>query len=185
MKTGLEIQTDRLVLRAWNTGDEDQVAFHRLNSDPAVMQFFASIRTRQETDTLLDRVLKMNSEQGYGWVAIDLKSTGEAIGFSGIASVNDFDAAFLPADEIGWRLLPEHWHRGYATEAATALLEHAFDVLNSGRIVSFAVPANVASVNVMKRIGMIAQPELDFDHPNVPDTHPHLKRHVVYTSNRP
>ncbi len=184
MKTGHEIQTDRLILRSWNLSDEDRLAFYRLNSDPQVMHFFPFRRTRKETDELLDKVLKMNRDQGYGWAAICLKDTNEAIGFSGIAPVNYFDAAFLPADEIGWRIVPEHWRKGYASEAAAALLQHAFEALDLKRVVAFAVPENIASVNVMKHIGMKAEPQFDFLHPNVPDTHPHLKLHVVYAANR-
>ncbi len=106
------------------------------------------------------------------------------IGFAGIAPVNYFKAAFLPGVEIGWRLLPEFWGHGYASEAARSLLTHAFDDLAINRIVAFAASDNHASINVMKRIGMIAEPHYDFDHPNVPDTHPHLKRHVVYAAHR-
>ncbi|MGL4488165.1 MAG: GNAT family N-acetyltransferase [Rhizobiaceae bacterium] len=185
MKTGHEIETDRLRIRGWTLSDEDRAVFHRLNSDPQVMRYFPFRRTSAETDALLELVLKMSREQGYGWAAVCLKDTHEVIGFSGIADVNYFSAAFLPADEIGWRLLPEHWHKGYATEAAAALLAHAFDVLRRKRIVSFAVTENTASINVMKRIGMVAEPHFDFDHPNAPDTQPHLKRHVVYAANRP
>ncbi len=182
MKTGAQIETDRLIIRAWATSENDRHAFHRLNSDEQVMRFFPFRRSREEADDLLERIFKMNDEFGYGWAAICLKNTGQAIGFAGVAPVNYFDAAFLPADEIGWRILPEHWHKGYATEAASALLMHAFDTLNINRIVAFAVEQNTASVNVMKRIGMLAEPHFDFDHPNVPDTHPHLKRHVVYAA---
>jgi RimJ/RimL family protein N-acetyltransferase len=182
LKQDCQIQTERLVLRGWTTSQADRIAFHRLNADETVMKFYPFRRTRRESDELLDTVLQMNRSQGYGWAAVCLQNTGVVIGFSGIVPVNYFDAAFLPADEIGWRLLPEHWHKGYATEAATALLNHAFETLNRQRIVAFAVPANQASINVMRRIGMKAEPRFDFDHPNVPDTHPHLRRHVFYVA---
>jgi RimJ/RimL family protein N-acetyltransferase len=185
MKTNHQIHTDRLVLRSWTVNDGDRSAFQRLNNDPDVMRYFPHRRTSQESDDLLNLILTMNAQQGYGWAAVCLKTSNTPIGFAGIAPVNYFDAAFLPADEIGWRLLPEHWKQGYACEAGAALLSHGFADMGIKRIVAFAVFDNVASINVMKRIGMAAEPHHNFDHPNVPDTYPNLKRHVVYAANKP
>lgn len=185
MKTGHQIQTARLEVRSWTLSEVDRSAFHRLNSDPEVMHYFPYRRTRQESDDLLHKVLTMNTEQGYGWAAVCLKNTHAPIGFAGIAPVNYFKATFIPCDEIGWRLLPEHWKQGYASEAGAALLSHGFADMDIKRIVAFAVSDNVASINVMKRIGMTEEPHYNFDHPNVPDTYPNLKRHVVYAANKP
>ena len=66
------------------------------------------------------------------------------------------------------------------TEAARAWLAFGFGELGLDEIVSFAVEANRRSTAVMERIGMRRDPSGDFDHPVVPDTHPRLKRHVVY-----
>lgn len=66
------------------------------------------------------------------------------------------------------------------TEAALALLDHGFGERALGEIISFAVATNTRSTAVMRRIGMQPDPRRDFDHPGVPDTHPHLKRHVLY-----
>jgi RimJ/RimL family protein N-acetyltransferase len=180
MKHGAEISTERLLIRHWTGLEQDRHALHRLNSDEAVMKFYPSRRTRAESDAFLERIWALTKENGMGWAAVCLASTGEPVGFSGVAPVNYFEAAFTPAVEIGWRLLPEHWGKGYATESAAALLNHGFTELGLGRIVAFAVPANTASTSVMQRIGMKPNPAFDFIHPNVPDTHPHLKRHVFY-----
>ena len=185
MKTGAEIETERLIVRHWTLVESDRKAFHRLNSDKDVIKYFPSANSPDESNQHLEELLHWNIVNGYGWAAVCLKSSMEPIGFAGIGPVDYFEAAFLPADEIGWRLLPEHWHKGYATEAASALLQHGFDSLKLDRVVSFAVAANTASINVMKRIGMTPEPQFDFDHPGVPDTHPHLKRHVFYAASRP
>jgi len=81
--------------------------------------------------------------------------------------------------------LPEHWHKGFATEAAHALLSYGFDILKLDEIVSFAVQNNLPSIAVMQRIGMTAEPERNFDHPRVPDSMPHLKRHVFFRITNP
>jgi RimJ/RimL family protein N-acetyltransferase len=60
------------------------------------------------------------------------------------------------------------------------MLRLGFEQRNLAEIVAFAVAANRRSTAVMKRIGLRRDPSRDFDHPRVPETHPHLKRHVVY-----
>lgn len=84
--------------------------------------------------------------------------------------------------EIGWRLALRHWGKGYVTEAARALLDYGFSERKLGEIVAIAVPANTRSTAVMTRIGMRPDSKRDFDHSGVPDTHPHLRRHVLYAT---
>lgn len=185
MKSGATIETDRLIIRHWTRAQSDIDALHRLNSDEEVMRFYPARRSLDQTVAMLNSILEFANSYGYTWSAVCLKATGAPIGFSGLAPVNNFVAPFCPADEIGWRFLPEYWGKGYASEAAAALLQHAWNDLNKSRIVAFAVSSNKASIEVMKRIGMVANPTFDFDHPNVPDTMPHLKRHSFYEIHRP
>jgi ribosomal-protein-alanine N-acetyltransferase len=86
--------------------------------------------------------------------------------------------------EIGWRLAAEYWGRGYATEGARAVLTFGFQTLALGEIVSFTVPGNVRSRQVMERIGMVHDSADDFDHPALPEEH-RLRRHVLYRIARP
>ena len=90
------------------------------------------------------------------------------VGFVGL-SVPRFEAHFTPCVEIGWRLSPEHWGRGYATEAARAALVFGFETLQLDEIVSFTVPENLRSRRVMEKIGMSHSPADDFDHPALPE----------------
>ena len=84
-----------------------------------------------------------------------------------------------PAVEIGWRLAHRHWGKGLATEGARAVVRYAFGILQLREIVAITVPTNVRSRHVMEKIGMTHVPELDFDHPRVPEGHP-LRAHVLY-----
>jgi RimJ/RimL family protein N-acetyltransferase len=93
--------------------------------------------------------------------------------------VPDFEARFTPCVEIGWRIAAKHWNQGLATEGAKAVLAHAFGTLGLKELVSFTVPANLASRRVMEKIGMNHSPEDDFDHPRLPEGHP-LRRHVLH-----
>ncbi|AYG66623.1 MULTISPECIES: GNAT family N-acetyltransferase [unclassified Rhizobium] len=172
-------ETDRLIIRNWRETDRDLA--YEINSDEAVMEFFPFRRNRAEADAFFDRVHAMISETGLGLYVLELKENGEAIGYCGLMRTDHLEP-FVPAGtiEIGWRLVARHWGKGFVSEAARALLTHGFETLGLDQVVSFAVHNNVRSTAVMERIGMHRVEGGDFDHPNVPDTHPHLKRHVLY-----
>ena len=91
----------------------------------------------------------------------------------------DFEEHFAPATEIGWRLSSKYWGKGYATEAARAVLDYAFNVLNIEQLVSFTTEKNVKSRRVMKKLGMTHNSVDDFDHPKLNNDSP-LKPHVLY-----
>ncbi len=103
-------------------------------------------------------------------------------GFVGLM-VPAFEAHFTPYTEIGWRLARAAWGRGYATEAARAALDYAFDVINADEVVAMTVPSNRPSRAVMERLGMTRDPADDFDHPSLPEGHA-LQRHVLYRKQR-
>lgn len=171
-------ETERLIIRNWE--DQDRDLFFEINSDDRVMAFFPFRRDRAQSDEFMDRIRAEIATRGYGFAALELKETGETIGFAGLMPTGIVPSLAEGCVEIGWRLAPRFWGKGYATEAAERLLAFGFEVLELPEIVSFAVWNNHASTAVMRRIGMVADPAGDFDHPNVPDTHPHLKRHVLY-----
>ena len=171
-----EIETERLILRAWR--DADLAPFAAMNANPRVCEFFPATLSREESDAIVARVRDHFDAYGYGLYAVEAKEGGAFIGFTGF-NIPRFDAPFMPAVEIGWRLSDAHWGRGYATEAATAVLRHDTARLGGADIVSFPVPDNVRSRRVMEKIGLRRDPAGDFDHPGVPAGHP-LKRHVLY-----
>lgn len=176
------LATERLVIRNWE--NRDRALFHRINSDPEVMRFFPSRRNRAEADSLLDRLSASIADRGYGFTAIEQRETGECLGFAGLSDVDLEPQVAAGSVEIGWRLAPEHWGHGYASEAAGELLRFGFETLGLEEIVSFAVFDNFRSIAVMRRIGMTPDPQRDFDHPRVPDDQPLLKRHVFHCITR-
>ncbi len=149
-----------------------------MNAHPEVMEFFPDLWSQTESDAAFNRLQKNIQERGWGLWAIEEKSSGNFVGFTGLA-IPRFEAAFMPAIEIGWRLLPEYWNRGFATESAEKSLWFGFQVLNLPEIISFTAVGNVKSQRIMGKIGMVRCMEKDFLHPNVPDGHV-LKPHVVY-----
>ena len=175
-----DLTTDRLLLRQWR--DSDREPFAALNADPAVMEHFPALQTREQSDALIDRNLPELDGRGWGLWAMEVKDTGEFIGFTGL-NVPTFEAPFLPGVEIGWRLAKGAWGNGYATEAARAALAYAFGPAGLDEIVSFTATTNLPSQRVMQRIGMVHDEAGDFDHPRIEDGH-RLQRHVLYRITR-
>lgn len=174
------IRTDRLVLRQWCS--EDLEPFASMNADPRVREYFPGLQTREESDRSVSLASNHIEKFGWGFWAASLVETGEFIGFIGLEDVY-FEAKFVPAVEIGWRLAFKHWGKGYATEGALACLRYGFETLKLNEIVSFTPVGNARSRAVMQKIGMHHDSKDDFDHPKLPEGHP-LRRHVLYRLRR-
>jgi RimJ/RimL family protein N-acetyltransferase len=170
------LETERLILRRWR--DADRAPFAALNADAQVMEHFPSPLGEHESAAFADRVAAHWRLHGFGLWAVEVRDGEPFIGFVGLMRV-DFEAAFTPAVEIGWRLARTAWGAGFASEGARACLEFAFETLSLDEVVSFSVPANRRSRDVMRRIGMKRDRDGDFDHPRLPQKHP-LQRHVLY-----
>ncbi|WP_328328815.1 GNAT family N-acetyltransferase [Kribbella sp. NBC_00382] len=175
-----ELITDRLLLRQWK--DSDYEPYAALNADPAVMEHFPNVMTRAESDAMVDRVKAALDELGFGLWAVEVRESGQFIGFIGL-SVPTFDAPFLPGVEVGWRLAKDAWGKGYATEGARAALAYGFGEAGLDEVLSFTATTNKPSQRVMERIGMTHDEAGDFDHPRLPDGH-RLQRHVLYRITR-
>jgi RimJ/RimL family protein N-acetyltransferase len=175
-----ELTTDRLLLRQWK--DSDYEPFAALNADPAVMEHFPAPMTREASDDFVDRMRADLDRRGFGLWALEVRSTGQFIGFTGL-SVPSFEAHFTPAVEVGWRLAKDAWGNGYATEAARASLAYAFGPAGLDEVVSFTATTNKPSQRVMERIGMTHEEADDFDHPRLEKGH-RLERHVLYRITR-
>ena len=173
------IQTDRLLMRRWR--DTDREPFAALNADPETMRYFPATLDRPASDAFVDRIEARFDEQGYGLWALELAATGEFVGYTGL---NPMPAGVPGAGgmEIGWRLARNAWHRGYATEAATAARAVAFGGAGLAELWSMTAVLNEPSQAVMRRIGMTEVAR--FDHPAVPAGHP-LQPHVLYHLDAP
>ncbi|MCU0831570.1 MAG: GNAT family N-acetyltransferase [Rhizobiaceae bacterium] len=178
----LPLETERLVIRNWRDTDRD--LFHEINSDEAVMEFFAVRRTRAESDALMDRLMASIDRTGFGFSAIERRSDGACLGFCGISELTMPSVFPAGTVEIGWRIAERHWGKGYVTEGAHALAGAAFNRLHLTELIAMAVPGNRRSTAVMDRLGMVRDTKADFDHPAVPDTYPHLQRHGVWRLSR-
>lgn len=175
-----QLRTERLVLRQWLAADLEP--FAQLNADAEVMRYFPGVLTQEQSDALATTIRRAIEEQGWGLWAVEVAGGPHFIGFVGLNEPT-FEAHFMPAIEVGWRLAREHWGRGYASEAAAAAVEFGFSVLGLEEIVAMIGTGNRRSQRVAERLGMTRDPADDFDHPRLP--HGPLRRHALYRLARP
>lgn len=152
--------TNRVGFRNWIASDIEKMA--EINANAAVMEFFPSTQTLEQTQIFINRMQQLYAKTGFCYFAVDTLADGKLIGFIGMAEQN-FDADFTPCIDIGWRLHPDVWNKGYATEGAKACLEYAFNTLKLNKIYAMAPLVNLKSIEVMKKIGM--QYKSNFIHP--------------------
>ena len=176
MGEAFEIRTARLRIRSWR--DEDIEPHAAMNADPRVMEFFPSVMSREESTAALARARERIAERGFSFWPVEVVGGASFIGMVGL-SVPSFEAPFMPAVEIGWRLAADHWGQGYATEAARAVLAHGFDRLGLPEIVAFTTAANARSRRVMEKLGMRHDARGRLPPPGDPGGHPQ-RPHVLY-----
>ena len=141
------IETERLQLRRFTDGDRDTVA--RWNADPDFTRNLAGVQTREQSDEAFDRWARHWDEHGFGLLAVIWRETGELIGRTG----PQYHRMWPHDPEVGWALDPAWWGRGIATEAGAASVDWAFGPLDFARVVSITTEPNVASRNVMAKLG--------------------------------
>lgn len=145
------LRTDRLVLRRWRPDDVEP--FAAMNADPRVTEFFAELQDATATAGLVERIGESFDERGYGLWALERRDSREFIGFTGLWTLPEGSPS--PGDvEVGWRLTPSAWGKGFATEAASASLADGIHRLGLHEVWSWAVASNTASIAVMERLGM-------------------------------
>ncbi len=177
------LETDRLLLRAWQ--DEDLDPFAEMCADPEVMRYFPEVLTREKSALLMSKCREKQQEDGFCMAPVEVKETGEFIGFVGLnRPAYVAPLPFDPCVEIGWRLKQSAWGRGYASEAAREWIRFGFETIGLEEIVAFTIPENLPSRRVMERIGMTRDLDGDFLHPSLPAGHP-FAPHVLYRLAKP
>jgi RimJ/RimL family protein N-acetyltransferase len=177
----VSVSTSRLVLRPFT--DVDRAPFYTLNTHPAVVESLGSSPTRTQSDATVDFINEELAREGWGLWAVEVVGGPAFVGMVGLHRVQA-ELPCAPAVEVGWRLHPDQWGRGYATEAAAAAVAFGFEQAGLPEIVAFTTTLNVRSQAVMTRVGMTRDPGGDFDHPALPEGSP-LRRHVLYRISAP
>ena len=144
----IQLETPRLLLRPMHQSDFQ--ALYLIFTDPRVMASFGmDAFTPEQMQRWLSRNLDHQDQFGYGLFSVILKETGELIGDCGLEQMETEGAA-----ELGYDFRSDFWNQGYATEAACAVRDYAFDALRLPRLISLVRVGNLPSKRVAEKVGM-------------------------------
>jgi RimJ/RimL family protein N-acetyltransferase len=146
------LETERLVIREMTT--DDLPAIREIVQDEKTMYAWNGAWTEEETVEGLEKQLQSYREYGFGRWSVVLKGTGAVIGMCGLMWW-ETDKDRVP--EIGYLFNRSYWHNGFASEAAIACKQYAFDVLAFDEVYSLIRDTNYASMNVAIRAGMLVR----------------------------
>jgi RimJ/RimL family protein N-acetyltransferase len=150
------LHSERLTLRRFTS--EDVEVFFRINSEPDLVQYTtrAALTSLAEAATTLESTnFRADESVGLGRFACVEKSTGLVVGIVGLRPTPEHDCF-----AFGYRILPEYWGQGFATEAATTLLQYGYETLKLAHIVATVFPQNLASQRVLEKLGLVFEKEV-------------------------
>lgn len=147
----MQLVTERLILREFTSDDWPLVLAYQ--SDPLYLRYYEwAERTPEAVQEFVKMFLDQQKEQPRRkfQLAVTLKPSGQLIGNCGIrmASAEAHEA------DIGYELAPQQWGKGYATEAASAIVRFGFTELHLHRIWSWCYADNSGSAHVLEKLGM-------------------------------
>lgn len=148
------IETERLILRDLLPTD-DAVMFE-LDSNATVHRYLGNnpIKTIEEARNVIAIIQEQYARNGIGrWATIE-KASGDFIGWSGLKHVTDATGDDNHYYDVGYRLIPRYWGKGYATEAAKAALEYGFTTMNLEEVIGTANVENIASRKALEKCGL-------------------------------
>ena len=148
------LATSRLVIRTFEYRDAD--AWLAMVSDPEFRRFLpgSPFPTMETFEKALESRHAMEREIGYAMWAVDDRDTGTLVGQCGIRPANSMDADAGSEIDLAYHFVRAAWGKGYATEAAIAVLAHGFGSVGLDSIMAVSMPDNVGSWRVMEKVGM-------------------------------
>lgn len=151
------LQTPRLILRSFTDGDLDHMSALMANED--FMRFSLGVFSREQTAAFLEKVRVRDRNGLPSQFALLSRADEQLIGYCGffLQIVDDVEEL-----EIGYRLHPDYWGQGLATEAAQAVRDYGFNQLRLPRLISLIHPDNAASRRVAVKNGMTPEKETAF-----------------------
>lgn len=167
--------TPRLTLRPFTPADAELL--HRILNEEGILRYFPrpSPPDLARVRSLIDGQLRHWEEHWLGWWAVELRSNGELIGWSGLQYLPETEEV-----EVGYLLSRAYWGQGLATEGALAALRYGVETLKLGSIIGIAHPENIASQRVLEKAGQIFVNEADYFEMHVHRYVMTTDRHGVY-----
>ena len=147
--------TKDLYLRRFTEDDLSAITVLFTHQD-VVRHTVAGAFTESRTREWLASMIRGYSARPYGIWAVVHRAEDRLVGYCGIS---EQEIAGIRELEIGYRLHPDYWNRGYATQAAVACRDYGFDTLGLQRLISIIRPENIASKRVAEKCGMVRESE--------------------------
>jgi RimJ/RimL family protein N-acetyltransferase len=147
-------ETERLILR--EILPEDAPAFFEMDSHPDVHRYLGNkpVQSIEETRKNIELIRKQYETYKIGrWAAIE-KSSGNFIGWSGLKFIVEPENNRTHFHDVGYRLAPHYWGKGYATESAKAAIRYGFLEMGLSEIIGTAHIENKASRHALEKCGL-------------------------------
>ena len=160
------IETQRLVLRTIE--ESDALPFYELLNTSAVMHHLGGPLELHEIEAKLAKAMASFAREGFGFMLMIEKASGELVGHAGMKRVDAPTAPNIGDHEIGWIVREDRWRLGYASEAMLAVIDWAFTRFEAPHLVAITNKTNVPSWRLMEKLGMTRRLDLDFDDPVYP-----------------
>jgi RimJ/RimL family protein N-acetyltransferase len=168
------IETERLILRRIDEGDA-QLQFRILNT-PSVMEHLGGVKELHEIEAKHAKSMAWFAQNGFGFMMLVEKSSGELVGHAGMKRVDNENAPNQGDYEVGWLIREDRWRMGYAYEAMHAVIEWAFTSIGVPHVVALTSERNVGSWRLMEKLGMQRRKDLDFSDPSfAPEDNPTIQ----------
>lgn len=152
MDHDIQIDTPRLWLRSWRNADVE--LYDRACNTPAVMRWLGDVDTRKELESDVEFFIESEADEGLTYWVVERKADRAFLGICGLIRIPDDEGPASGELEIGWRLREDAWRCGYGYEAATAVLNYAFKHKAVRVIFARTSNENVASINLMRKLGL-------------------------------
>jgi RimJ/RimL family protein N-acetyltransferase len=148
------LETERLVVRSFEDRDADP--WIAMLSDREVQRFLppGPAPAMETFARALESRHAMERDLGYGMWAVDDAETGTFVGQCGLRPASSMDEDAGSEIDLAYHFARASWNKGYATEAASAVLAHGLGPIGLDSIMGVVVPENVGSWRVMEKIGM-------------------------------
>jgi [ribosomal protein S5]-alanine N-acetyltransferase len=147
-------ETDRIILR--EIVPEDAEAMFEMDANPIVHKYLgkAPCETLAQALKNIEFIRQQYQEYGIGRWAVVEKATNQFIGWSGLKFRPDEVNNYKNYIEVGYRLDPRFWGKGYATESAILSVDYGFEIMKLDSIYAMANVENQASINALKKTGL-------------------------------
>lgn len=158
------LETERLILREIEYSDTDGI--FELDSNPAVREYLpgALLQSRDDAIPIIDRMRNYYEDYGTGWWAVVKKDNEKFLGWCGVKYNDTIQNGNNGFHELGYRLIESAWGVGYASEAALACRDHAFNTMGLSRLIGLSDPGNLASSRILEKCGMTLRNEFLYEY---------------------